>query len=501
MRIADITPAFQTHLEHIKSCSQVESLWQQEARDVAALIDGDYTGIDEMLDVMHRAQRVLAVHDAGLENDQNFLAATESTPVPRWKDFSAPPVDDALQLKMADALYNITDPANDYAVLNLGDTSRKIGVSLVRKLIEDGVPFDIDYTDGNFQTLVINHADKEKIPALASSSVEKYAPASKRIVCRPGKPEGMVVTPDGEKSSLHSEGLKPFIQRILSGDLFFTLTTIPTRKDAELDRMDYNEYLKLFFEMCDQPWDEISKAQQFLIEELDAAKTVRFTNDAGTDITMDIEGFTFCNSLQKKNVPGSEAYSAPRRDSVNGTVVAPGLFYPPGIGLKAVENLRLTFKDGKIVDFSADKGAEHFQEWLDRDPGNYYVGELGIGTNPHLKRHVVNTLLVEKIGGSFHLALGGAYTFKEYDGKPVKVDNGNRSKDHWDVTTMLHGQGGTIELDGRQIMRDGKFLDPRLCVLNEGWAAIPREQRPDYWKDYDFSKVAAAAPAPVMGPT
>ena len=133
----------------------------------------------------------------------------------------------------------------------------------------------------------------------------------------------------------------------------------------------------------------------------------------------------------------------------------------------------------------AEKGVEHFTAFIERDPGNRYVGELGIGTNPHLKQHVVNGLLVEKIGGSFHLALGGAYEMTDYMGQPVHVDNGNRSKDHWDVTTMLHGAGGAIYLDGRQIMENGFFKDRRLGVLNKGWNAVPESQRPEYWRSHE----------------
>src|SRR5690606_26445570 len=98
--------------------------------------------------------------------------------------------------------------------------------------------------------------------------------------------------------------------------------------------------------------------------------------------------------------------------------------------------------------------------------------------------HVANGLLVEKIGGSFHLALGACYTMKEYAGKPVNVDNGNKSSLHWDVTTMLHGKGGRIYLDGKMIMDDGKFIGPQYDVLNRGWAAIEENKRPAYWKNY-----------------
>ena len=74
----------------------------------------------------------------------------------------------------------------------------------------------------------------------------------------------------------------------------------------------------------------------------------------------------------------------------------------------------------------------------------------------------------------------------EYCGVPVHVDNGNiDNAHHWDITTLLYGKDGTIETDGEIIMKDGRFTDPELAVLNEGWAAVPVADRPAYWKDFE----------------
>ena len=242
--------------------------------------------------------------------------------------------------------------------------------------------------------------------------------------------------------------------------------------------------LNFSFEMCDQPWHYIDIAQQALIAELNAAKTLRFTNDDGTDISMDITDATFANSLVAKNVPGSEVFSAPRRDSVNGKIVAKGRFNPRDDRNAVIENLTMEFEQGRLVRWHADQGQEHFERAISIDEGAKFVGEIGIGTNPHLRRHVMNSLLVEKIGGSFHVALGGAYKYKEYMGTPVNVDNGNRSKLHWDITTLLYGKGGCMYIDDRKVMENGLFLNPTYDVFNRGWAAVPEAERPDYWKNH-----------------
>jgi aminopeptidase len=270
------------------------------------------------------------------------------------------------------------------------------------------------------------------------------------------------------------------------------LTNIPSKQDALRDGIDLAEYIDHYLEMADQPLDYDDTPQRELIKELNAASTLRFTNDDGTDVTMsliDHDGthFTFCNSTNKRNVPGSESFSAPRRDGVNGVIVAKGLHPLGHDGSKTIRDLTMWFENGKIIKFkTASEGEDKlFQAFLDRDPNNYYVGEIGIGTNPYLKAHVANTLFVEKIGGQFHVALGKCYTHTEYMGDKVHVNNGNSSKsnDHWDIATMLYGRGGKIYLDERMIMDNGKFLDPKYAVLNDGWAAVPQDKRPPHRRD------------------
>ena len=209
---------------------------------------------------------------------------------------------------------------------------------------------------------------------------------------------------------------------------------------------------------------------------------MRFTNNDGTDITLGIKGFTFCNSLAAKNVPGSEVFSGPEREKVNGRIVSQGRFVPPHDPNAIVENLTLEFEQGRLVRWHADKGQKHFEDAIGIDEGAKYIGEIGIGTNPRLRRHVVNGLLVEKIGGSFHIALGNAYTYTNYADEPVIVDNGNRSQIHWDITTMLYGKQGCMFIDGRKVMENGLFLNPAYDVFNRGWAAVPEADRPAYWK-------------------
>lgn len=487
MKIEQLNSFYTGVFDALSQKTASPGLWGAELDAALARRDADFTDTDDLLAALHDVQRVSQIFDAGLENDAAFRATLAAAGITAWKDFGAPPVDISLQHSLAGKLYNAK--AGDTGMITLGDGSREIGKWLVDKCMAAEIPFTVKFAEQNFESLLLNHADEDGIRKLAESHLRQTARVTKTMVARGGLPMNPVVT-DQNKENLYKKSIKPFRERVSSGEIFYTLTEIPSRKDAEIDRIPYNDYIKLFFEMCDQPWDRVTRAQAWLIEHLNAGKTLRMTNSDGTDIGMSIDGFTFCNSVIAKNVPGSEVFSAPVKTSLNGKIVAKGRFEHNG---QIIEDLTLVFKSGRLADFDAAQGRDAFAEIISVDDGARYAGEIGIGTNPHLKQHVANGLLVEKIGGSFHIALGAAYTYTQYGGIPVTVNNGNESALHWDITTMLYGKNGRIYLDSAIIMDNGLWLAPELDVLNRGWESVSESERPEYWKT---SAGSGKAPAP-----
>ena len=85
---------------------------------------------------------------------------------------------------------------------------------------------------------------------------------------------------------------------------------------------------------------------------------------------------------------------------------------------------------------------------LDTDKGSRYLGEIGLGMNPKVNKFTKELLFDEKITGTVHFAFGMAY--KEC-GAP------NKSALHWDIVKDLR-KGGKIIVDGRTVMRNGKWL-------------------------------------------
>ena len=144
-------------------------------------------------------------------------------------------------------------------------------------------------------------------------------------------------------------------------------------------------------------------------------------------------------------MPDGEVCVSPVETSVEGQVY----FSYPGIYMgQEVQGVRLWFENGLVTKASAEKGDAFLQEILNTDEGARRLGELGIGTNEGITEFTRNTLLDEKITGTFHLALGA--------GLP-KTGGQNQSAVHWDIVADLR-ESGEIWVDEVLIYKNGEFV-------------------------------------------
>ncbi|NBX66742.1 MAG: leucyl aminopeptidase [Proteobacteria bacterium] len=486
MILSTLSPYFQDDLVRLRRFLEKPSLWENEINAVIQSYVTD-TSTDEAIGAVQKARRLIQIFLCGLENNSDLRERLASAPLSNWADFQEPPAPRDTQDRLADMLY-VVESSEEVPLLEIGDQARYIGARLFERCVRDTPRFDVYVDDGNFLSVLLEATDARGVEALAAYTLEMRMPITTRIMVYQNLPERAVLSGPDDKQKLLRTLLKPYRDRARSHAVRWILTSVPTRRDAAVDGIAYEAYTDLYFKMCDQPWDAIKEAQYRLIEKLNATKVLRFTNSDGTDLTMNIDGFTFCNSTIARNIPGSEVFSAPSIDSTNGVIVAKGRFAAKGDNGHIMENLTLKFENGYLKEALAETGQEHLDHAIDTDEGSRRIGEIGIGTNPYLKQHVASILLSEKIGGSFHVALGDAYTMTDYMGDPVRVDNGNRSLLHWDITTMLYGKAGMIYADGTLIMQNGIFTAAELDVLNRGWAALPFDERPPVWQKLYPSK-------------
>ena len=137
-------------------------------------------------------------------------------------------------------------------------------------------------------------------------------------------------------------------------------------------------------------------------------------------------------------------FTGPIENSANGTI---RFTYPGIFSGREVEDIKLTFKNGKVVKASAAKGDELLQELLKIEGANR-IGEAAIGTNYGITRFTKVMLFDEKIGGTIHIALGAS--IPESEGL-------NKSAIHWDILKDMK-KDGEIYADSELFYKNGKFL-------------------------------------------
>ncbi len=230
----------------------------------------------------------------------------------------------------------------------------------------------------------------------------------------------------------------------------------PTPSMAQLAGKPTENFAKFYFDVCTMDYVAMAEAVKPLVAAMEAADRVRIQGPGDTDLSFSIKNIPVIPCTGSHNIPDGECFTAPVRDSVNGVIHynTPTIYHG-----KSFENVRLTFKDGKIVEATADQGGENLAGIFDTDEGARYIGEFAIGFNPHITHAMKDILFDEKIAGSLHFTPGKAYE---------DADNGNRSEIHWDLVLIQredHG-GGTIHFDDELIRKDGLFVPEALQGLN-----------------------------------
>ena len=231
----------------------------------------------------------------------------------------------------------------------------------------------------------------------------------------------------------------------------------PTPSMAQAANQSCEQFEDFYFNVCTADYTKMSADLQPLKTCMEAADRVRITAP-GTDLTFSIKNIPVVPCAGECNIPDGECFTAPVRDSVNGTIQFNTSSRYQGV---VFDGIRFEFRDGRIVNASCRNAAQRLNQILDSDEGARYIGEWSMGTNNYILHPMLDTLFDEKIGGSFHLTPGNAYD---------EADNGNRSRVHWDLVLIQREEygGGEIWFDDQLIREDGFFVPEDLQPLNEG---------------------------------
>lgn len=241
-----------------------------------------------------------------------------------------------------------------------------------------------------------------------------------------------------------------YLQRSADGSLHWNICLFPTNAYAQDTSMSLSDFEEFVYRACflneEDPiacWQELSRQQQKYVEWLKGKHTIHLRGQ-DTDLTFSIEGRRFINDDGRKNFPGGEFFTSPVDDSANGYI---RYSFPASYGGRSVEDVRLRFENGVVVEATAAQGQDYLDKMLGMDEGARRLGEFAFGNNRNVDRCTKNILFDEKMGGTVHLALGAAF---------AEAGGVNQSALHWDMVCDLR-KGSEISVDGELFCKDGEF--------------------------------------------
>ena len=359
--------------------------------------------------------------------------------------------------KLADVLVNYSVGVKPGQLVRISGPpiARPLVIELVRKVVEAGGNPMVRMGVEEVSEILYKHASDEQLKFVNPVTVFEY----EKIDCSIGiwgeENTKALSNCDAKKIGLSQAARKPlmdiFMKRASEGSLHWTGTQFPTQASAQDAEMSLAEYEDFVFTagLLDRPdpvaaWKQVSERQQRLVDFLNGKRDYHVVASNGTDVRMSVADRTWINCDGHENFPDGEVFTGPVVESVDGQI---NFSFPAVHHGRECDGVKLTFKSGKVVAASAEKGEEFLVSMLDMDAGSRSLGECAIGTNYQITRYTRNTLFDEKIGGTVHFALGAGYP---------ETGNTNQSGLHWDMVVDLR-QGGYVEIDGQKINVDGKF--------------------------------------------
>ena len=325
-------------------------------------------------------------------------------------------------------------------------------IALVEAAYERGAYPFVDSSDSRLRRAWLLGATREQMDLRAAWQMQRFddVDASVSIMAGDNASELADVPPETiEASHLANEKLM---------SIYLTkkwvLLRYPTASAAQAAGMSTEAFEDFCLDVCSLDYARMDKAMDPLVALLERTDRVRVTSP-GTDISFSVKGIPVLKAAGTNNVPDGEVYTAPVRDSVNGTVQ----FNTPSLeDGTTYERVRLTLVDGRIVDADSNE-PDRLDRMLDTDEGARYLGEFALGVNPLITKPMKDTLFDEKICGSLHLTPGRSYE---------DADNGNRSSVHWDLVLIQTPEwgGGEIYFDDVLVRKDGRFVLDELQGLN-----------------------------------
>lgn len=352
--------------------------------------------------------------------------------------------------------YSMNVQKNEKVYIHYTGESTK---GLARQIMKEvyavgGLPFP-HYTDQQVQRELLLNCTKEQLKLMAKVDGEEMDKMDCYVGIRGSENVSELSDVPADKMSLYETFYStPVHHDIRVKKTRWVVLRYPNSSMAQLANTSLENFEDFYFNVCNLDYSKMNKAMQNLKNLMEKTDKVKIIGP-GTNLSFSMKGIPAIPCAGECNIPDGEVFTAPVRDSINGTLSynTPAVFQ----GF-TYENIKLTFKDGKIIEATAND-TTRINKVFDTDEGARYIGEFAIGVNPYVLKPMKDTLFDEKIMGSFHFTPGNCYN---------DAPNGNKSAIHWDlvcIQTPEYG-GGEMYFDDVLVRKDGRFVIPELDCLN-----------------------------------
>ena len=240
-----------------------------------------------------------------------------------------------------------------------------------------------------------------------------------------------------------------------SAKLRFLGVNFPSKADAVLFQIPYDDLEKMHWDAVNTDYREILEKGESLRRMLEHSKSVRITSAKGTDLTFSVDGrpvsvdagIVTDEKTQAKvfgsravTLPGGSVYVAPIETSGKGKVFSERERCRPDVQLV---NASFDVEGGRIAHFQAESGGPCYEETMAGYSGPKDVlGTVSIGLNPALK--VSENYRPDAAAGMVWIGFGNN---EIYGGKNTQPGGFS--------FPVIHA---TVQVDGKTVVKDGQIV-------------------------------------------
>lgn len=341
--------------------------------------------------------------------------------------------------------YSLKVKKGENVLIQADFSARPLVLELYRFLIKRGADqIRLSFSDYEFSEVYLKNASDLQIKTFPQIAMDEMEKMDCFIAIKSVTNTRALTAIDAKKMGERAKVVRPITDYRVDNTRW-VISEFPTDAQAQEADMSLSDYEDFVFNAINKvDWKKKFREQEKLRKLVGKVDRVRIVGK-GTDLTMSIKGRRAANASGEYNMPDGEVFTAPIENSAKGFIT----FSFPALYMgREYHDIRLEFKNGKVVKATASKGERDLNKVLDMDKGARFIGELGLGNNYQIQRFTKNILFDEKIGGTIHIALGKGY--KENLSKNV-------SALHWDMIKDLR-QNGQLWFDKRLVQKNGKWL-------------------------------------------